>query len=548
MSVATEPERRVKVDAKGDFVLCFPFDPELVDAVKKVPGRVWDKKARHWKVPAASLKELGDFVKANGFAVGQEVAERARQVIATRSENLKASKADDATVAVPGLGGELRPFQRAGVAYATRARRCFIADEMGLGKTVQALATVQATGSYPALIVCPASLKLNWAREAAHWLPGHKTGVISGTKPDFYQYRAELVVINYDILAAHEKGLATIPFKGVIFDEGHYLKGHTAQRTKSAKALAKKADVVLILSGTPVLNAPEELVSPLGILRRLDEFGGFWHFMGKYCGYTREGGKVGPPAYLEELHRKLRESCYVRRRKADVLKELPPKTRAIVPIAMDSHREYEQAVETLSNWLSKQTTLEGFAEAQAKTELDRLKGVIALGKVKSIVAWVEDFIESGEKLVLFAYHKAVQRKLYEALAHTGAVHIFAEDKSEERQAAVDRFQKDSRCRLIVCSLMAAGAGITLTAASNVAFAEMGWTPGLMDQATDRVHRIGQVWPVTAWYLLAPGTVDDDVYELIEKKRKIVDAATDGEAVDQVPVVRELLDVIKRRRG
>ncbi len=544
--MATQSERRVTVDAKGDFVLVFPFDPKLVEAVKAVPGRAWDVKARHWKVPAASINDLRDFVKANRFAIGQEVALRAREVMALRAENLKGSRAEDATIAIPGLGGELRPFQRAGVAYAMRARRCFIADEMGLGKTVQALATVQATGSYPVLVVCPASLKLNWAREAQRWLPGRQVAVVSGARPDFHQYRADLVIINYDILAAHEKGLATIGFKAIVFDEAHYVKGYKAQRTKSAKALAKRVDVRLMLTGTPVLNAPEELVSPLTILGRIDEFGGFWHFMGRYCGYSREGGRVGPPAYLDELHRKLRESCYIRRRKADVLSELPPKTRAIVPMAVDNQRECEAAAKTFDAWLAEQGQLAGFGAAQAEAAVERLKGVIALGKVRAIVAWVQDFVESGEKLVLFAYHAAVQRKLFEALAPLGAVHIFAEDNAEARQAAIDRFQRDQRCKVIVCSLMAAGVGITLTAASNVAFAEMGFTPGIMDQAEDRVHRIGQQDSVTAWYLLAPNTVDDDIWEVIEKKRAIVNAATDGQVADQVPLVRELMAAMRRR--
>ncbi|RJQ04851.1 MAG: DEAD/DEAH box helicase [Bacillota bacterium] len=461
------------------------------------------------------------------------------------SDNIKASYAQDAAITIRGLGGELRPFQRAGVAYALRTERTFIADEPGLGKTCQALATIHASNAYPALVVSPASLKLNWQREAQRWLPGAKVTVLSGVRPDYHQYKADVVVCNYDILAAHQRGLAQRGFRGIVFDEAHNLKGRATQRATAARALVKRARVRLPLTGTPILNGPEEFASPLEIIERIDEFGGYAQFLGRYCGYSLAGQKVGPPAYLDELNRLLRSRCYVRRRKADVLKDLPPKTRAVVPISITNRRDYEEAERSLA---AEDDQRRGLREAQQRAEADRLKGLVALGKIPAIVEWVKDFIHNGEKLVLFAYHKAVQHRLYQALAGSGAVHIFAEDDAVARQSAVDRFQREPKCKVIVCSLMAANAGLTLTAASNVAFAEMGWTPGIMDQATDRVHRIGQVWPVTAWYLLAPGTVDDDIYELIERKRRIVDAATDGQVADQTPLLRELIDAMRRRRG
>lgn len=454
---------------------------------------------------------------------------------------VRASYAQDAPLAVRGLGGELRPFQRAGVVYALRAERTFIADEPGLGKTCQALATIHASNAYPALVVSPASLKLNWQREAQHWLPGARVTVLEGVRPDFHQYKADVVVCNYDILAAHQRGLAQFRWRAVIFDEAHALKGRDALRTSAARALASRARVRLPLTGTPILNGPEEFASPLEIIGRIDEFGGYGQFLGRYCGYAASGQRVGPPAYLDELNQLLRSRCYVRRRKADVLKDLPPKSRAIIPISISNRRDYEDAERRFVG------EDEQRSEAQQRAEVDRLKGILALGKVPAVVDWVKDFIHSGEKLVLFAYHKAVQAQLYRGLTGQGAVHIFAEDDATARQAAVDKFQRDPKCKVIVCSLMAANAGLTLTAASNVAFVEMGWTPGIMDQATDRVHRIGQTYPVTAWYLLAPGTVDDDIWSLIERKRQVVNAATDGKDVEQGPTTRELLDALKKRR-
>ena len=592
-----QPTRTITAHG-GQFELRYPYQPDLVAAVKAIalPGterqaarwNALNPQDKFWVAPAVCYEAVERLAETYDF----EVSEAARALMAStrqaeemaqaeRVEAVAASRAQDAEVEIEGLGGELRPFQRAGVAYALKAQRCFIADEMGLGKTVQALATVQAAHAYPAVIVCPASLKLNWAREAAKWLPGRSISVWNGKAG---VADADIIIINYDVLKRHLDALTALEPQAVIFDESHYCKNHKAQRTEAAKTLAQNVPYRLALTGTPVLNRPAELLSQLGIIDRLGDMGGFWQFARRYCqAYQgRWGWDFSGAAHLDELNTKMRATCYIRRNKADVLTELPAKQRAVVPMTIDNRREYERAEAQVVAWLSEraaadeafraeveeaarhewpgadeeaqqgrarfvreaiarraESAAERAARAEQLVKIETLKRLSAQGKLEAVKEWVGSFVESGEKLVLFAHHT----EIVEALAETfGAPSITGQTPVEARQAAVDRFQTDPDCKVIVLNIRAGGVGLTLTAASNVAFVELDWTPGAMDQAEDRCHRIGQTDQVTAWYLLGEETIDEDIHDLIETKRAVVEAATEGDVKTQhdTGIVNELL--------
>ncbi len=439
------------------------------------------------------------------------------------------SGAHDAELAVPGLGGELKPFQRAGVAYLLARRRAFLADEQGLGKTIQALACVEAAQAYPAIVVCPASLKLNWLRELGRWLPRRQVEVLSGAGGGRAPGGADIVVVNYDVLAPRIEELCALAPRAVVLDESHYCKNPAAKRTQAAQRLAAAvaADgLVLALSGTPVTNRPAELVSQLRILGRLEEFGSGARFGERFR---------GSDAHMR-LHWHLRSRCFVRRLKADVLPQLPAKTRAIVPVELDNEAEYRLAERDVIAWLQSQpldlSVLDAKVAAALRAErlvrLGALKQLAALGKLKAALTWIHDFCSSGERLVVFARHRAVQRALLEHFPR--ALHILGEDSHGAREQALGDFQRPDRPgnQLIVCSLEVAGHGITLTRSSNVAFLELDWTPAKHDQAEDRCHRIGQDDAVTAYYLLAAGTVDETIANLLERKRAVIAAVTDGQ--------------------
>jgi len=552
--------------------ISFPYSPDTVAAVKKIPGRKWDPTRKVWIVPQNpdGLKGLINFIDSYDtrlFGDIETVRDLASKATAIAAESIEASRASNADFEVEGLGGTLRPFQKAGVKYATDKLRVIIGDEMGLGKTIEALATIQSLDAFPALVLCPASLKLNWLREARKWLPG-KTFQILG-KETFGPSTADVVIINYDQLKKYRDYLVQREFKAVIADESHFLKSGKAQRTQYVEEIVNgciyerkgtrldrrnkeqfryPVGIRLFLSGTPLLNRPDELVSQLQILDRLREFGGWYGFMRDYCGAfsTRFGMDTSGAKNLKQLNDRLRSSCYIRRTTAEVLTELPPKQRSIVPVELTNRAEYDRAERDLIAWLM---ATAGAAKASAAeraeqlVRIEALKQLSARGKMAAITEWVEDFLDTGEKLVIFGWHQEVVRELA-ATFHCDA--MYGPTSQDKRQIMVDRFQEDPACRLLVLNVQTGGVGITLTAAHHVLFAELGWNPATMDQASSRCHRIGQTDTVMEWWFIGQRTIDEDIQDLIEDKRDVVDAVTDG--TEKTQDVRVLNELVARLRG
>jgi SWI/SNF-related matrix-associated actin-dependent regulator of chromatin subfamily A-like protein 1 len=438
----------------------------------------------------------------------------------------------------PGLHGTLMPFQTAGVVYALRQKRTFIADEQGLGKTVQALTAIESAEAYPAIVVCPASLKLNWLRECARWLPGRRAEPLSGRRGPLPL--AEIIVINYDVLDARADALAELEPEAIVFDESHYVKNPKANRTKAAIDLSARLPqdaLRLALTGTPLVNRPRELVPQLRALGRLGDFGSGASFERRFEGQEAR----------ERLHWHLRGTCYVRRRKDEVLTQLPPKRRITVPVPLSNEHDYRHLEEDLVDWLRHAVNdprqlaekIDSALRAEALVKLNALRHVAARGKLHAAIEWIKTFLESGERLVVFAHHRDIQAELVQMFPR--AARILGSDSVEERQRNVELFQrKRGGAALCICSLEAASHGFTLTAAASVAFLELGWTPAKHDQAEDRVHRIGQDRHVTAWYLLAADTIDERIAALIDYKRAVVGSVTDGSAGSEATVIDRLL--------
>jgi SWI/SNF-related matrix-associated actin-dependent regulator 1 of chromatin subfamily A len=482
-------------------------------------------------------------VEVTGLAF--EVLERLRAEHAAAAEAVARSRAisgEPIESVVGSLGGELAPFQWAGVRYALDARRVFIADEQGLGKTVEALASLEADDAYPAIVVCPASMKLIWEREASKWLPHRSVAVISGRVP--VPPAGEITILNYEIVAAHREALARRRPRAIVVDESHYCKNPRAKRTQAVRSLAASVTsdgLRLALTGTPVLNHADELIAQLRVIDRLSDFGSGARFSNRFRGMQSE----------ERLHWHLRRVCFVRRLKSEVLPQLPAKRQVVVPVALTNTDEYKLAERDVIEWLRTQPL--DLSELNAKiaitlraerlAQLGLLQRLAARGKLAAALAWIDDFLASGEPLVVFARHVEVQEAV---VARFGAaVHLLGSDSADARQRAIDAFQSSGGPQLIVCATRVAAQGITLTRASNVCFLELEWTPAMHDQAEDRCHRIGQHDAVTAWYLLAAGTIDETMSRLIQRKRATIAAVTDGRRLDGDglvdAVVRELRD-------
>src|SRR4051794_20738910 len=522
------------------------WDEDTAGAFVALPG----SDARSVTVPIDPwlLEPLEAFLLSHDVAVAPSAEAYLAEVRAEHTEAIEHVRRSRARSAPPPdppprlAGGELAPFQWAGVRYVLEARRAFLADEQGLGKTVQALAALEADEAFPAIVVCPASLKLNWEREAARWLPHRSRTIVSGRST--VAPHADLVIVNYEIVAGHRQALAARSPRALVLDESHYCKNPRAKRTQAVRKLAAALDeeaLRLALSGTPVTNHAEEIVPQLRIIGRLDDFGSGARLKRRFAGADSE----------ERLHWHLRRRCFVRRLKRDVLPQLPAKRQVVVPMALDNEAEYRLAERDLVAWLREQpldlreldAKIAAALRAERLAQLNALKRLAARGKLAAAAAWIHDFLASDEPLVVFSHHAEVQEALLARFP--GAGHLLGRDTQPARDATVRAYQDGSGHPLLICSTLVAGQGITLTRASNVAFVELEWTPALHDQAEDRCHRIGQRDAVTAWYLLAAGTIDERIAELLHRKRGIVGAVTDGRRIDAESMVDE---VVRAMRG
>ncbi|HUR85702.1 MAG TPA: DEAD/DEAH box helicase [Solirubrobacteraceae bacterium] len=522
------------------------WDPDAGMAFTKLPGA--DARSRTLPIDPWVVEPLDAFLARHDVAVdgpGAHVLDALREEHLSALATIRRSRAvagDPIAEVAAVLGGELAPFQWAGVRYVLDARRAFIADEQGLGKTVEALAALEADGAYPAIVVCPASLKLNWQREAAKWLP-HRTIAVVGGRGGA-PTTADITILNYEIVAAHREALGRRKPRALVVDESHYVKNPQAKRTHAVRRLAATvaADGLrLALSGTPVLNHAEELVSQLRVIGRLEDFGSGAQFARRFRGELSE----------ERLHWHLRRRCFVRRTKAEVLPQLPAKRQVVVPVALSNEREYRLAEEDVIAWLRSQpldlrelnAKIAATLRAERLAQLGTLQRLAARGKLAAALSWIDDFLQSGEPLVVFARHIEVQEAVLARFPR--AAHLLGRDSIAARDATVAAFGSEGGPQLLVGATRVAGQGITLTRASNVTFLELEWTPAMHDQAEDRCHRIGQHDAVTAWYLLAAETIDETMAALIQRKRGIVAAVTDGRRLDDDglvdAVVRELRD-------
>jgi SNF2 family DNA or RNA helicase len=424
---------------------------------------------------------------------------------------------------------------------------------MGLGKTLQAIATLEyVQDSYPAVVVCPPNLVLNWQKEYEKWLPNRKVVTVTDRKTFPEHKDFDVLVIGYSNISHWQKQITK--FRSFVFDESHYIKSPTSQRTKASIKIARTAPregVVLCLTGTPVTNRPAEYASQLDVLGKLDTFGGLWGFYRRYCGAFRDRfgqWNISGNSNLDELNEKLRGNCYIRRTKDQVLKDLPPIRHSNIIVAGSPAQmaEYRKAERDIVEYLverARQIALElgtspGSAsvvariKAEANEHLVRisvLRRLAAKAKMDSVIEFIESHKEAGLKVVVAAHH----REIVDELANKfGGLKIQGGMLVEEVEAAKSRFQEESTedAPVIVLSIQAAKTGHTLTASQDVLFVELPWTPADVDQTYSRCHRLGQKGSVTATYLLCEGTVDEEIYSLISRKRGVVNAATDGGTV------------------
>ncbi len=527
--------RTISINDK-DFIIKIPYDIAMVNLIKtSFSPRFWANDIKAWKAPINEKNVLAvlKLNKDHAFDIST-IGTKFEEYRTTFEEQRKVadikiqqSKSIDADIEIPSLKMELYPYQKAGVQFIENTKgKTLLADEMGLGKTVQAIAwTLLHPEKIPILVICPATLKINWQREFQKW-SYIKSYVINSQDTNLtFLKGVNTYIINYDIVEKLQGRLQKMDFQVIILDESHYIKNAKSKRSKAINVLVGDTSHIIAISGTPFLNRPIELYNVLKMLSPLN-FGNYFEYASRYCGMTRTrwGMDVSGATNIAELGNKLRSTVMVRREKKDVLAELPGKTRIVIPQVCDL-KMYKKVEDNLINYLiENKNKTKTQAEKSGKVEqfamIEYCKQEAVKAKLPLFTEWVKDFIEENGKLVIFVHHKEFIDILMNELKEFKAVKIVGGMELNNRQKSIDEFQNNKDTKVIICSLKAANVGITLTATSYVAFLELGWTPGDHDQAEDRCHRIGQKDNVSCYYFIAENTIETKIYELIQKKRKI----------------------------
>ncbi|GAA4187521.1 hypothetical protein GCM10022219_00320 [Microbacterium oryzae] len=467
-------------------------------------------------------------------------------------------------------GLEVMPHQSRFLEAVREGHRSFLlADEPGLGKTAESVLAASVADAYPLVVVVPNVVKMNWAREVERWTPQRRATVINGDGQDLDAF-ADVFIVNYEILDRHLGWLAGLGLRGMVVDEAHFIKNLGSQRSQNVLALAQSIretapgghPLLLALTGTPLINDVED-------------FDAIWRFLG-----WTNGEKPGPElmekldatgltpadkAFYPEARDAVISMGIVRRRKKDVAADLPDKLIADLPVQLDD--EYGRSIRAAERELGQRLAARyrriieargdrGLAVGEidddivrlvAQSELEESKSagdggdnvfamVRRIGQAKALLAadYAAQLQRSVGKVVFFAKHIDVmdQAEAHFAAAGIKAVSVRGEQNGTVRQAAIDAFNNDPEVGIAVCSLTAAGVGVNMQVASNVVLAELSWTAAEQTQAIDRVHRIGQDEPVTAWRIIAAHTIDSKIAELIDRKQGLAGRALDGETYDE----------------
>ena len=448
-------------------------------------------------------------------------------------------------------------FQKEGVKkMLSMNSNILLADEMGLGKTVQGAVYLSLKkNSTPALIICPASLKMNWAREIEKWTH-YKTYIINGRNPQYlsqeFIQKYPIWIINYDILAqenqeekkaelerrkrAKEAGfpyrkkaikvngwvdeLIKFNFQTIIADEVQYIAD---PETIRARAILQIAGALpeskkLFISGTPYETKTSQFFTCLSILDPI-EFNNRYKYLMRYCDPKKTffGWKFDGLSNAEELHQKI-SRFMIRRLKKDVLTQLPPKIRAIVPMQVSkSERKIYDEVDLQFE----KDIISGKKDKSAQIgHISHLKQASYKAKEKAVIKWIKDYLTfQNQKLVVFIYHHSTYDSLMQEFGYC-SVGLTGETPPGKRQEVVDKFQNDPKTFLFIGQIKASGVGLTLTKASATCFVEFGSTAPQHEQAEDRVHRIGQeADSVMAYYLILENSIEQDIMSTLERRNK-----------------------------
>ena len=552
----------LKSDNRGSrYEVSFQFHPKLVANIKNIKDARYDGARKLWVIPSEQQLELEKFCRFARHFTEVVIGEAA----APRKVSFEPIQMEKLTVPHT-LKINPYPYQEEGIAQGVKLKRFINGDDPGLGKTLQSIATINIANAFPCLIICPATIKINWEREW-HKFTDKKamvlTDSVKDTWPFFWQSGMNQVfIVNYESLKKYfvqkinkPKGwrIADVVFKenvklfkSVIFDEGHKCKEFTTQQAKLTYGISQDKEYVIDLTGTPIVKTPKDIAPQLAIINKLDVFGGYQNFLRRYCSGPNRASN------LEELNYLLRKHCFFKRKKEEVLHDLPDKVRQVMTCEINNRTEYAAAEKNLIQYLIKykyadDEKIAAAVRGEVMVRIGILRNISARGKLRDVIEFTKDFIEGGEKIILFVHLREVADTLLAAFPKSVAIR--GGMTGEEKQHSIDTFRSDPDVKVIVCSIMAAGVGVNglQEVCSNVGFVEFPWNYSDCIQCEDRAHRIGQKDSVTCYYFLGRNTIDEKVYQIIQEKKNIANAATGSEDNVSTSVVNMVADIFNMKR-
>ena len=420
----------------------------------------------------------------------------------------------------PGL--RYRDYQREDIILARDIEAPLIAHEMGCGKTVSAIGIINDTPDVEnVLIICPASLKINWERELDVWLYNRELSVsVSNSN---ILGKENIIIVNYDRIPKINN-LKLRDWDIVIMDEAHYIKNDKAQRTRTVCGYRKDPPLTakkrVLLTGTPMTNRPLDLWTICNYIDP-DTFQNKWSFLHRYCDPKMKFGRwdFTGACRLDELNRKMSE-WMIRRYKKDVLPELPDKQYQVIEL---------RSMGKLTKLIKEEKKLTDYSEDMDRVRVkfddtSRIRKELGEAKVTQVVSRLKDMLEeSNDKIVVFAHHRTVIEEIFSAFGEDKAVRVYGGMSGKQKQESIDRFNNDDKVRIFVGSITSAGIGITLTVSSTVVFAECSYVPAEMHQAEDRVHRMGQTSDsVNIYYMVYKDSLDANIAHSLADKERVIE--------------------------
>ena len=440
--------------------------------------------------------------------------------------------------------------QKEAIEKLVKNKKFILADDMGLGKTTSTIIAALETGAKKVLIVCPASLKINWQREIANY--SDRTVYIAEGKK--FSDEHDFVIVNYDILKnfhdikeKDKSEIMKINFDLVIMDEAHMISNPQAQRTKIANDIASKSNRVWLLSGTPMTSRPMNYYNLLNLVDSPVAMN-WMAYAKRYCnGFQFSVGKrkvwnVTGASNLDELRE--RTSTHILRRLKEEVLDLPEKIITPVYLRLKS-KDYEELMGEYFDWYD-QNPEESSSLTIQFGKLMKVRKVIAQEKINNTIELAENIIEQGKKVIIFTNFTDTLNQIYNHFGKS-AVYLDGSCSKFHRQNAVDEFQTNDKIKVFVGNLKAAGVGITLTSAEAVIMNDLSFVPAEHSQAEDRSHRIGQKNSTSVYYPLFENTIEGAIYDILNRKKKIISTVMGDSMMDDASTIEEMLNMISVNR-